>query len=134
VTTLNEAREAIYDRWKAEWDATVFEFDNQSKKLHEGSVNFARVTVRNLSSAQETLGAAGQRHFRRRGAVFVQIFTPENKGLKAGDDLAQEAREIFEGVSFDGLDFSGALVRESGADGKWFMHMVEATFDYDEIK
>ena len=132
MTTLGEAKESVYSRFVTEWAATTpFVFDNE-----EGSTDdpWVRVTVRSLSRGQETMGRTGNRRFRSAALVFVQVYTRTNVGVQQGDALATQARDIFEAVSFDGLDFNDGVVRESGPDGKWYQHVAEIAFDYDEIK
>lgn len=134
MTTINEAREAIYLRWSTQWGTTTpFTFDNESFSAPDKG-QWARLTVRNTESEQRTLGAPGNRRFRRVASVFVQLYDLVDEGLETLDILAQTARGIFEGVSFSGLDFTNVVVRESGADGKWFQVVVEAFFDYEETK
>lgn len=134
--TPNEAREAIYQRWAAQWGTTSpFVFDNETNTtLDAGIVAWARVSARNNGGGQETLGPTGHRGYLRRGSVFVQIFTPLNRGMKDSAVLAHQARAIFEGVSFSGIDFNNGQVREVGPDGKWYMTVVEAAFEYYETK
>lgn len=134
MTTLGEAREAVYSRFVAQWGTTTpFVFDNEEL---EGPTDgpWARLTVRGLSRGQETMGRTGNRRFRSAALVFVQVYTRTNTGVKQGDELAAQARNIFEATSFDGLDFNDGVVRESDPQGKWYQHLVEVAFDYDEIK
>lgn len=134
MTTLSEAREAIYQRFVDQWVTTTdFGFDNEEFE-EPADEPWARLTVRSLSRAQDTLGRIGNRRFRSNALVFVQVFTRSNVGMKQGDDLATQAANIFEGVSFSGLDFREAAVSEIPDSGKWNQHVVEAPFDYDEIK
>lgn len=133
MTTMNAAREAVYSRWVAQWGTTSpFTFDNEA--FDTPAVAWARVTIRHTGSAQETLGETGNRRFRRSASVFVQLYGLVDRGTSVLDTLATTARGIFEGVSFSGLDFTNAVVRESGNDGKWFQYVVEAFFDYEETK
>ncbi len=134
MTTLGEAKESVYSRFVTEWAAeTPFVFDNE--ELEEPTNDpWVRVVVRSLSRRQETKGRTGNRRFRSSALVFVQVYTRTNIGVKQGDELAVQAMGIFEATSFDGLDFNDGAVRESGPDGKWYQHLVEIAFDYDEIK
>ncbi len=134
MTTLNEAKESIYSRFVTEWGTTTpFTFDNE--ELEEPANDpWVRLTVRGLSRGQETLGRTGNRRFRSAALVFVQVYTRTNTGVKQGDELAVQAKDIFEAISFSGLDFNNGVVRESGAQGKWYQHLAEIAFDYDEIK
>lgn len=134
MTTLGEARESVYSRFVTEWAATTpFVFGNE--ELEEPTDDpWVRVTVRNLSRGQETMGRTGNRRFRSAASVFVQVYTRTNVGVEQGDGLAVQARDIFEATSFSGLDFNDGVVRESAPEGKWYQHLAEIAFDYDEIK
>lgn len=135
MTTINEAREAVYARWNTQWDSTTpFAFENESSDLAKGVVPWAHVHVRHLDGGQDTLGAPGNRRYRRAAVVMIQLHALVDSGLATLDTLAATARTIFEGVSFSGLDFNDVQTRESGPDGKWYQVMVTAFFDYDETK
>lgn len=134
MTTLDEAKESVYSRFVAQWGTTTpFVFDNE---VFEEPVDdpWVRLTVRSLSRGQETMGRTGNRRFRSAARVFVQVYTRTNTGVKQGDTLAVQAKDIFEATSFGGLDFNDGVVRETGPDGKWYQHIVEIAFDYEEIK
>lgn len=135
MSTINEAREAVYKRWNDLWIATSFVFENETERdLPDGSLPWVRVTVRHTSSVQDTLGPPGARRFRRGASVLVQLYDLANSGMQTLDTLAQSARVIFEGASFSGLDFNNVMTRETGHDGKWSQVVVEAFFDYEEIR
>ena len=134
MTTLNEAKEAVYARFVAQWGMTTpFVLDNEERD-EAGDVAWMRLVVRSSTRAQLTLGRIGNRKFLSGASVFAQVYTPVNTGVQSGDSLAVQAANIFEGVSFSGLDFREAVVRESGPTGKWYLHVMEAEFDYEEIK
>lgn len=137
MTTSNEAKEAVYARFVANYTGvdvdTNLALDNEEFDEPEAAP-WVRLTVRGLGRAQNTLGRSGNRRFRSRGLVFVQVYVPANTGVQQSDSLAKEAADLFEGVSFSGLDFRAADIQETGPDGKWFQTVVEAEFDYDEIK
>lgn len=134
MTTLDEAEEAVHARFVAQWAATtLFVFANEQFD-DQGDAPWVRLTISNLPRNQETLGKPGNRKFRSQAIVFVQVYTLVNTGVKQGNSLAKQAADIFEGVSFSGLDFNAATVRKTGPTGKWYQHLAEAPFDYDEIK
>ncbi len=134
MTTLNEAREAVYSRFVTQWGTTTpIVFDDEDFDEPADSP-WVRLAVRNMVRGQETLGQVGNRRFRSTARVFVQVYTRTNVGVKQGDVLATQARDIFEATSFEGLDFNDGVVRETGPDGKWYQHVVDIAFDYDEIK
>ncbi len=135
MTTIDQARTAVYDRFVAQWaNRTPFTFENEKWEEPKPDVDWVRVSVRNTGGGQETLGPKTQRKYRRRGSIFVQVFTPVAKGMKAGAGHAQAARAIFEGESFTGIDANNGVIRESGSDGKFYQTLVEVFFDYTEIK
>lgn len=134
MTTLVDVRESVYARFDALWTFTPFVFDNVDTDLDEGEVAWARLTVRELGGGQDTLGRVTNRKYRRVISVFVQIFTPTNSGMKQAGELAEEARSIFEGVAFDGLDMNDVNVRDLGTEGKWQRTLAEADGRYTEIK
>ncbi len=134
MTTLNEARESVYSRFETQWGTTTeFTFDNEEFTPTK-STQWARLTVRELDSNQQTLGRAGNRKFERRAVVNIQFFDALNVGVAGLDTLAELARTIFEGVEFDGLAFDNTNVREQPADDTWKPFLFQAFFQYDEIK
>lgn len=136
MTTSNEAKEAIYLRFVDNFTGVILsriDFDNED--FDEPATGaWVRLVVRNIGRAQDTLGKVNNRRFRSKAVVFVQVYTEANTGVQQSDTLAKEAADIFEGVSFSGLDFQSVFVRETGPDGKWYQSVVEAEFSYDEIK
>ena len=136
MTTLNEAKEAIYLRFTTNFTgvaSNLIAFDNEEFEEPDTG-NWVRLVVRSSARLQDTLGQAGNRRFRATASVFVQVYTEANTGVQQSDTLAKEAADIFDAVSFSGLDFQSAVIRETGPDGKWYQSVVEAEFDYDEIK
>lgn len=134
MSSINEAREAIYSRFNTEWAArTEFTFDNER---FDAPVNgsWVRLVVRNIVSNQETLGRMGNRKFNRQGSIICQVFVDSNTGLQNSDTLTEAIRTIFEGVSFNGVYANDCVIREIGPDGKWFQTNVETFFFYDDIK
>lgn len=136
MTTLDQAREAIYLRFETQWATrTAFTYQNESNKgLDAGTADWVRLSVLEVAGGQETLGPILGRRYRRNGSIIVQIFTRGDKGMSASAGHADTFRGIFEGVSFSGVDTSNAVAKEIGPDGKWHQTNVEVTFDYDEIK
>ena len=136
MTTLNEAKEACYLRFTSNFTGVVasrIAADNEEIETPDTG-EWVRISIKSLTRRQDTLGALGNRRFRSTAIVFVQVYTQSNTGVKQSDTLAVEAANIFEGVSFSGLDFYEVIIRETGVNGKWYQSVVEAKFDYDEIK
>lgn len=138
MTTMNQAVEAMYQAWDTGWASrTPYHFDNEEPGFDtKTATEWARVSVRHNDGGQETLGGPNNRRFARRGSVFVQVFVKTNTGTATMHGHAQAARAIFEGTRIAGttVRFLDVIVRETGPDGKWYQTVVEAQFEYDEIK
>ena len=143
ANAINEARKAIEARFTAEFtDLTNKVFtDNKKEFAQDTGQEWARLSVQHTGRIQETIGRPGNRLFRTSGSVFIQIFTPiggdnapVGQEMKRSDELASKAADVFDAVSFEGLDFDAATTREAGPEGKWFTVLVEAPFEYDEIR
>ena len=136
AVTLRDARKAVYDRWIALWPplypAVPYYFDNENAS--PGAGPWARVAVRETASIQETLGASGNRKFERKAIALVQLFAPRDTGVGTISDLAQAARGIYEGVSFNGIDVYEVTPREVPTQDRWFQVTVEVLFNYYETK
>ncbi len=137
MTTITEAREAIYAAFATGWGTRcAYTFDNESFDPPTGA-DWVLVAVRHSASTQRSLGSVGNRKFRRAGRVFVQCFSPLDGGTAASDILSRAARNIFEGVSLDPerVVFTDVVVREVGpTDDGLYQVNVEAAFTYDETK
>lgn len=140
MVTLVDARETIYQRFSDVWGTTSpFTFDNE--EFDAPVLNpWVRVTVRHDGSALEAIGGTGAlgglNKFQRTGRVFIQVFSPVDRGTREADTLAQAARAIFEGVtlSSNAIRFNNVVVREIGPSDSWYQINVEAAFQYDERK
>ncbi|UFK26767.1 structural protein [Roseobacter phage RDJL6] len=138
MTTLSEAREAIYQQFVNAWGSeTPFTFDNEDFKPPKDEP-WVRLVVRHEGGEQETLGPVGNRKFARTGRVLIQVFAVEDAGTDRTDELLTLARNAFEGVTLAGttVRFHGVTVREVGSapKEKWFQSIVDAPFEYDETR
>lgn len=133
MTTLSEARTAIYNAFDAVMTLRSEEyfFDNEVASLQ--STTWLRLVIRHSDSRQETLGKEDNRKFDRSGFVIVQIFVPLDEGM-VDDTLVSAVRNIFEGKTISSIRFYGVNVREIGPDTKWFQINIEAPFNYEETK
>jgi len=142
MTTITDARNAIYNRWEDQWVVgtsarTEFVFENEAAdELDAGTKPWARVTARESGEAPDTtMGQVGARKYYRHGVMFVQLFSPTNQdGMTTAGDLADAVRAAFEGVRFDGIDVLPGVIREAGPTGKWHLTVVEMPFRYEETK
>lgn len=137
MTTVNEARDAVYERFIAQFPGLApgipYTFENEAFDP-QTDTPWVRVTVRNAESQQRCLGSPGHRRFERNAFLFAQVFVPGDTGTKESDALVTALRGIFEAVSFGGLDFRAVSSRETGTDNGWHQTLVEGPFDFEETK
>ena len=136
MTTLNDARGAMYGAFVAGWGATSpFLLDNE-KFAHPPDGVWARAVVRHAARVQESLGSEGLRKFQAIGSFIIQCFGPLDKGTEGVDTLAEVAQGIFEGNTLlpENIHFTSASVTEIGATDDDYQINVEAFFTYTETK
>lgn len=134
MTTINQARETVYDRVRSLWTDSVFTFDGDAF-IPPTDAPWIRVSVRQRGGGQSTLGGVGNRRFRREASAIGQVFVPVGKGLQENDTLARTFRDLFEGVPrISGLEFNDGVIREVGPVGDEQQHNVEIEFSYQERK
>jgi hypothetical protein len=132
---INDATEAITQRFIANWDAvsTPFTLDNENFTAPD-STPWIRMTIRFTVAGQYTLGQPGNRKWQRKGLIIGNIFVPANGGRQKADQLAQTFKDIFEGNHFGPIEAYDANVKELGTDGLWFQVAVQVDFNYNELK
>lgn len=144
MTTIDVARTTLYDEFLAEWngatgmdlDQTAFENEEFDPEQYDES---ARVTMRMLESVQSSLGSVGNRRFDRFALLFVDIWTPADKGMERGGTLAQAALTIFEAKTFTDTNgepvwTTNATIRELGSDGSKYQTQVEIEVRFFDLK
>lgn len=137
MTTINQAREAIYQAFAAAWgQRTPYCFDNE--KFDPPAGPWVRVSVRHQDRQQETLGAPGSRKFESRGSAFIQYFEPPLGATEIADGHISAAVAIYDAKRIEGttIRFEAAISREIGIieDGRWYAALIECNFVYDEQK
>ncbi len=148
---MNEAQavEAICEHWESEWEALhpddpddpdniPYVFDNE---VFTAKTTWARVSViHTQQSRQATMGPVGARKFDRGGNIAVQLFVVADQGGFALSTLADEVREIFEGVRLTVNGDTEALHTYAGTttnprvDGPWHTCTVLSQFRYYDTK
>lgn len=138
MTLLSGAEQSVLTRFLANWTGTALTqvvFQNEGHESVDDSESaWVRLSVQEVGGGQQTLGSVGDRKYRRRARVDVQIFTPADSGARPGKLLAEQARLIFEGQSFDGLDLFDCDISDGGKDEKWHMTVATTRFDFWETK
>lgn len=85
---------------------------------------------------QATINSPGNRRFRTKGTLVVEIRTPKGDGLTTSDALVNIVQGIFEGQQVPGEDaviFREVTPTEPGTDGAWFLVRVLVNFEYDRM-
>jgi len=138
MTTVTEARTALYEQFYNNFTGVPqarITFDNE-KFDPPSDVSWVRFAVRHFGGGQYSLGGVGERKFSRTGSAFVQVFIPQDDGVRDGDVLAHEARTLLEGLDIAGTTIRtwDAEIRENGLVDGYFMFVVEARFEYFETR
>lgn len=136
MTTLNEAREAIFQQFVDAWGSqTALTLQNENFET-DGLSEWARLVVLNTASQQDTLGVPGSRQFERLGTATVSIFVKGGTGTQRLDELATIAQGAFEGftLTISSVTFLDVTVNEIGPDESWYQYNVVANFRYFETK
>ena len=134
MTTLAEAKQAITDRFITAWEGkTLYTTENTGFSEPEDKT-WVRLTVRHKEGGQVSLGRVGNRRYDRKGIIAVSVFTPMEQGTSEADELSQFALELFEGTRFNGVTVNNGTIREVGVDNKLYQEMMQAEFEYYEIK
>jgi hypothetical protein len=139
--TLPEAVQAICARFLSGWsDAGRTEpIKLEGESANMAGESFVRLTIRELTTDQRTLGQTGDRKFRRPGLILVQCFaaldpTRGRGGRAAADALGEVVKDIFEAAQFGGVSTYESTSRTLGIDGQYLGKIVETRFDFVETR
>ena len=131
----NEAVQSLYsrvlDNYSLDGDRILLDGEGDDEPE---SGDWIRLSVRYSTAPQVTLGRKDNRKFDRNGRLFVQVFTDAEIGRSNSDALVNELVDLFEGESFGGINIRNVETRETGADGKWYIQLVECLFQFETIK
>jgi len=109
TSTINIAVENLF---KTAWGSrTTVKYDNVPFVIP--AVAWVGIEVWDGASTKASLGSGAQLR-RSTGTVFVNIYTPLNKGSKAARDLADFACAVFRDVQVSGITFEEPDVRRVG--------------------
>jgi len=135
--TTDQARTIIYQEFEDKWNPSAptvpFCFPNEEFDASDLK-EWVRVSVRHALGGQWTLGQSGGRVFRRRGAVYIEVYSPVDRGLLRLDELMSAARDIYEGKNISQVCFNDGQCFELPAEEQWARGDVSVAFWYDETK
>lgn len=136
--TATEARQIVYRRMLDEWDDGTygpFLLEHQAGPPSGPPARWCRVSLRNTAGGgQVTLGPAPNRRYLRVARVLVQAFANASMGRRGAEEIAQAARELFEGVTFSDIRGYDGTLREAADDPPWLVSIASINVEYDERK
>lgn len=138
MTTLIQAKAAMLEEYV---DNTILLSEQVTLENEQftppDDTPWVRASIRHFDGGQDSLGDVGARKFSRVGALFVQIFIPQDTGGTApADTIANEARTLLEGKHLTGttVNLLTSNIREIGQVDGYFVVVVETGFEYIETR
>lgn len=125
---------AIKAMFATAWgNTTKVIYDDESASPPD-SDPWVRFNIRHVDGFQASMGDPGNNRHRRIGNITAQVFVPQGNASIQASQLAQQAADIFIGVTYQGITFTNTVAREIGNDGKGFYQInVTTSFRYDDL-
>lgn len=134
MTTLNEARQVVYNTFVDDWgNETPYDLEDDDFTEPE-SGNWVRLTLKGLPGGQETQGRPGNRRYIRRGLIVVEVYGQPRTGEYNEDVYAERIRDLFEGKVINGVVFNDGNITPDGTRDNWRRVLVTIQFQYYEKK
>jgi hypothetical protein len=134
LTTSVQFIEAVYSEFFVAWvNTTPICFDSDFFDSR-GVLQFVRFSVRHSPDTEQTLGGLGERKFTRKGIIFIQVFSSIDSKNATTMVLAEKARDVFEGKSFNDYYIFKSGLREIGIKDGYYQINVTHEFSYNECK
>lgn len=138
------ANKALVDFWLARWPAAcaalgeptlpTIALDNEIAAEMDGG--YVRLTIRELTASQATIGRVGHRKARRNCQLLIGITVPSgDKGAKRGLGFAGASRQLFECERPPFFNITPGTVEagdNGGAEPRWWNVLVRVPFWYFE--
>ncbi|MDH5573099.1 MAG: DUF4128 domain-containing protein [Gammaproteobacteria bacterium] len=134
MTTLNQAGEAIVERFVTGLPSTAATFNNEEYDPPTVDTTWVRLIYKLATGGQETLGKETNRKYERVGMIFAQVFTPINQGSSGAEILAETIQTLYESKKFNGVTCGDAVIRDNGKQDGWYQVSVDINFKFYEIK
>ena len=138
MTTLAEAKDAMLSEYVTNTILASTQVTLENEQFEPpADLPWVRASVRHFDGGQDSLGGVGLRKFSRVGALFVQVFVPQDTGgTSAGDTIAHEARTLLEGKHLTGttVNLLTSNIREIGQVDGFYVMVVETGFIYQETR
>ncbi len=150
ITNLLQGNDAIITQFTDYWNANaaaatdvgtvpVIIYEDRETSIPANGTAWVELVIRNNAGQQASLSGdvQGSRAFRDFGIVTAQVRAPELTGRTVADQLAQVARDAFEGQTAGDrgeIWFRDVRINEFGEENNWFRIDVLADFEYDRVK
>lgn len=142
---IGAARDAIQNHLNTEWTAAypspatppTIAWQDTNAETPQDNEPWLRVKWMHKVGFQATINVPGNRRFRARGTLTVEVRSPTGDGLTESDAMVNNVQAIFEGQNVGGTDgviFRDVTPVEVGHDGPWFLTNVVVNFEYDRIR
>lgn len=132
--TPSEARNEIMKRYLNEFTGQFpIALDNKKLEKPDG-VKWVRLNIQFNDGNQDSLGQPTNRKFVKQGLIFVQVFTPANKGTNENDDLCKDSLELLDGVRLNNLWMYNGRISTIGSDGEFYQQNVVVEFEFENIR
>jgi hypothetical protein len=132
--TPTEVRNEIMKRYLNEFTGQFsIAFDNKKFDKPDGE-KWVRLNIMFNSGSQDSLGKATNRKFIKQGLVFVQVFTPSNKGTNENDDLCNSSLNLLDGVRINDLWMYNGRINTIGSDGEFYQQNAVVEFEFENIR
>lgn len=141
--TVGAARDAVNGQINTRWQAIypsnppLIVWMDTNADTPKDNESWVRIKWVHKSGFQATINTPGNRRFRARGTITLEVRSPIGDGLTASDTIVNNVQSIFEGQNVGGTD--GVIFREvtpveRGPDGTWFQVDVLVNFEYDRLR
>ena len=141
---IGAARDAIQGHFGTAWTAAFapsaapfVAWQDTNAPTPKADQNWVRIKWMHKVGFQATINTPGNRRFRDKGTLTVEVRSPTGDGLTNSDLMVNTVQAIFEGQNVGGTDgviFRDVTPVEIGHDGPWFQVNVVVNFEYDRIR
>jgi hypothetical protein len=149
--TIGAARDAVMGWFTTEW-TTVLDWSGLSVNpgtppfvtypddladTPQDNSSWVRLKWQTKLGYQATINSVGNRRFRTKGTLLVEVRTKLGGGLTDSDVIVNNVQAVFEGQTPGGEDtviFREVTPVEHGPDGEWFLVNVLVNFEYDRLR
>ncbi len=133
MTTVADARKAIYNHFVGNWTETDVVLQNEHFEP-QPQIPWTEFALEHAGDTPLTVAGANRiRRSRKTGFVAIKVNTPYGQGLAELDRLVTIARYLFRNLTLQpgNIRFSKVLSRYQGVQsGNWEQTLIRAEFDY----